>query len=474
MLRHLRIKKFKGWKDSGDIVMAPVTLFFGANSSGKSSIGQFLMMLKQTAESPDRKAVFFPGDNKSAVQLGSYQEMVFRRASDQSIEFSYTWDCPDFREITDPLTNTKYSGATLEFMANVALDKKNQQSVRVEKLEYKVINAHRDTVLSIGLNRQQDRLEYGIDVEPYRLVRKPGRVWKPGPPVRFYGFPDEVVAYHQNAEFVSDFNLYQENLFRSICYLGPLRTKASRLYSWSGIEPDSVGYAGENTISAILSANARKIGVKKPNMQRASPANPFEAVIADALKKMELIQNFKVSRLAEQRHEYEVKLQVRGADASVDLPDVGFGISQVLPVLVQCYYAPAGSIILMEQPEIHLHPRAQSALADVLIDVIQSRENGSDRNIQLIIETHSEHFLRRLQRRIAEDVIPREHVSAYFANVDGASSVLTPLEIDKYGNIINWPENFFGDEMGDITGQAKAAMERRKKERASAKSNAHE
>ena len=56
----------------------------------------------------------------------------------------------------------------------------------------------------------------------------------------------------------------------------------------------------------------------------------------------------------------------------------------------------------MEQPEIHLHPSAQSALADVMIDVINSRESGTDRNIQLIIETHSEHFLRRLQRRIAE------------------------------------------------------------------------
>lgn len=90
-----------------------------------------------------------------------------------------------------------------------------------------------------------------------------------------------------------------------------------------------------------------------------------------------------------------------------DLPDVGFGISQVLPVLVQCFYAPEGSIILIEQPEIHLHPNAQSTLADVMIDVINSKENGTDRDIQLVIETHSEHFLRRLQRRIAEDMVPK-------------------------------------------------------------------
>ena len=61
MLNELRIQNFKDWQDTGNIRMAPITLFFGANSSGKSSIGQFLMMLKQTVESPDRKAVFNTG-----------------------------------------------------------------------------------------------------------------------------------------------------------------------------------------------------------------------------------------------------------------------------------------------------------------------------------------------------------------------------------------------------------------------------
>jgi predicted ATPase len=112
----------------------------------------------------------------------------------------------------------------------------------------------------------------------------------------------------------------------------------------------------------------------------------------------------------------------------------------------------------MEQPEIHLHPSAQSALADVMIDVINSRENGKDRKIQLIIETHSEHFLRRLQRRIAEDAVHQKKVSAYFANITKTPATLEPLQIDIFGNIQNWPKNFFGDEMGDITAQAKAAM----------------
>jgi len=66
-----------------------------------------------------------------------------------------------------------------------------------------------------------------------------------------------------------------------------------------------------------------------------------------------------------------------------------------------------------------------------------------------------------LQRRIAEDVVPQDKVSAYFANIAKTPATLEPLQIDTYGNILNWPENFFGDEMSDITEQAKAALKKR-------------
>jgi hypothetical protein len=270
-----------------------------------------------------------------------------------------------------------------------------------------------------------------------------------------------VVAYHQNADFVQSLNFEHEKLFGMLSYLGPLRIKAERLYSWTGIEPESVGYSGENTVAAILAARNRKISLVKPGAKRASPARLSEEIIALKLAEMGLIKEFKVNPISDQRQEYEVKIRTRGSRDWVDLPDVGFGISQVLPVLVQCYYAPKGSIILMEQPEIHLHPSAQSALADVMIDVINSREDGEDRNIQVIIETHSEHFLRRLQRRIAEDSVSQDRVSAYFANITKTPAVLEPLQIDLFGNIHNWPDHFFGDEMEDITRQSKAALQKR-------------
>lgn len=454
MLNHLRIQNFKGWKDTGTIRMAPITLFFGANSSGKSSIGQFLMMLKQTVESPDRKAVFYPGGKNSAVQLGSYQEMVFHRDPKNNIAFDYRWSLPEALKLKGAVSNTPFSGDALDFSAEVESSEATQHLIQVSQFKYSLLKQGIPS-FSIEMKRKADKREYDVSVEGRFPTRKQGHVRPITDIVRFYGFPDEVVAYYKNADFVQGLNLAQEKLFNSICYLGPLRAKAERLYTW-GSTPESVGFSGENTVAAIFAARGRKI-----TLGHEKPTKPFEEIIALKLKEMGLIEEFNVRLISEQRQVYEVKVRTRGSKDEVDLPDVGFGISQVLPVLVQCFYAPPGSIIIMEQPEIHLHPSAQSALADVMIDVINSRENEADRNIQLIIETHSEHFLRRLQRRIAEDVIPEEKVSAYFADITKTPATLEPLQINEYGGIKNWPDNFFGDEMGDITEQAKAAMKKR-------------
>jgi predicted ATPase len=96
-----------------------------------------------------------------------------------------------------------------------------------------------------------------------------------------------------------------------------------------------------------------------------------------------------------------------------------------------------------------------------MIDVINSGEDSTRRNIQLIIETHSEHFLRRLQRRIAEDDSLQSKVSAYFADITKSPAKLEPLDIDLEGNITNWPKDFFGDMMGDVIAHDEKALEKR-------------
>ena len=105
----------------------------------------------------------------------------------------------------------------------------------------------------------------------------------------------------------------------------------------------------------------------------------------------------------------------------------------------------------------------QAELADVLICAAQAREDEIPRNVQLIVESHSEHFLNRLQRRIAEEAIKPKDVAIYFCkknSIGGAE--LEPLRVNAFGDIENWPENFFGDEMADLTARTVAAAKRRK------------
>lgn len=459
MLTHLQLKNFKGWKDTGPVRMAPLTVFFGTNSSGKSSIEQFLLMLKQTVDSSDRRLVLFSGDQNSPVNLGSFEELIYSRNPMNRLEFCFEWELPEPLKVENPLKALTYYGNQMRFEATVGIIDEKHAGLGVHRLEYELKNRG-ESSMRVSIVRKAESDEFELDASPYKLKRKKGRGWPLGAPTKFYGFPDQLSVYFQNADFAQDFSLQMERLLRSVSYLGPLRSRGERLYYWTGGEPESVGFSGENTISALLAAQDRRLNSAKKKWTKR-----FSQIIAEKLQQLELIDAFEVRRISPHRKEYEVKVKTLGSPFWVDLPDVGFGISQVLPVVVQCFYAPVNSILFIEQPELHLHPLAQANLADLFIDVLMSREDGKVRNIQLIIETHSEHFLHRLQRRIAEasetHPITKEQVAAYFATTTGSESKLEALELDEFGNILNWPDRFFGDSMGDLFEMSKAAARRR-------------
>jgi predicted ATPase len=153
---------------------------------------------------------------------------------------------------------------------------------------------------------------------------------------------------------------------------------------------------------------------------------------------------------------YQVLVRRSVTTAEVLLTDVGFGISQILPVIVLCFYVPEGSVVILEQPEIHLHPAVQAGLADVLIDAIKLRR------IQVLVESHSEHLLQRLQRRIAEEQLDAENVALYFCEPVGDHNRLTPLRVNKLGFISNWPQGFFGQPLEETVAMTRAAQSRLK------------
>jgi predicted ATPase len=123
------------------------------------------------------------------------------------------------------------------------------------------------------------------------------------------------------------------------------------------------------------------------------------------------------------------------------------------------HFAPEDSLIILEQPEIHLHPQVQAEMADLFLEMALKR------NVQFFIESHSEHLLMRLQRRIAERKgefanLSEQDVKLYFCKREAEASVLEPLEIDEFGRIKNWPKDFFGDTIAERRAIAEAIIER--------------
>jgi predicted ATPase len=456
MLTHLRIKNFKAWKDTGPIRLAPLTVIFGANSAGKSSLGHLLLALQQTARSTDRKRALHLGDTSSLIDLGTFKDCLHGHDLAQSLDFEIGWELPKPLDVRDPLLpTTRYQGNHMRLDVRLAAGKSEQPEV--QELSY-ALSSDEKAVLDV-LMRRDDKRKFALTSQHYGFKMADGRKWPLEEPEKFYRLSDITIARFKNAGFLTDFALTTEAMLDSLSYLGPLRSHPQRIYQWSGDTPSSVGQMGESTIAAILAAEGEK---RRLNRQAGAHTKQFAEFIAAWLKDLGVIYDFSVRPVAEGRKEYEVLVKAHTKAPEVKITDVGFGVSQVLPALVQAFYCPPNSTVWMEQPEIHLHPQVQAELADVFISATQAREESKERHVQLIVESHSEHFLNRLQRRVAEGTVKPEDVAIYFCRRAASATELEPLRMNLFGEIENWPENFFGDEMADIAARTLAAMKRKR------------
>ncbi len=130
-------------------------------------------------------------------------------------------------------------------------------------------------------------------------------------------------------------------------------------------------------------------------------------------------------------------------------------------LLDQIFSAPQDGTVWLEHPEGHLHPKAQAVLMDAFIATVLAREGGRPRGVQCILESHSEAFLNRLQRRVAEGVIAPDDVALYICRQQGRHAELEALRHNAYGDIENWPNDLFGHDMSDIAARTLATLRRR-------------
>ena len=471
MLKSLEFENFKSWGGRHRLEFGRITGLFGANSSGKSSIIHLLLLLKQTAEARDSNLVFNFGVDSSYIALGSYLDIVTDHDINKNISYSLNWSprTASGRHFDSDMHNIELSSVV------EAVNESRGEEIVLSALEYQIYCSfdaepvddsdpddevleqyfgYFTGLLSITSNRNLDgshTVHSSFDGDSLSTFT----FFEDSPqPLGFYRFHPEVVSrasfdledeicedghgirkvgtadYHLEwAIEGAEYNAAQ--LLRNIVYLGPLRDHPSRNYTWTGSAPATVGNRGEQAMQVLLAGKSASVDAVSAWLRRLGIANSMS-----------------LKQVGEGARIWEPLITLHDGRTQVNLADVGFGVSQVLPVIVALLSAPRGSLVILEHPDIHLHPRAQSELADLLIDVAGAGE------IQILLESHSEHLLARIQRRISEASrvgkgLASKDVCLYFCQQRDGKSTLTPLEVKGSGVITNWPRDFFGDMLAE-------------------------
>jgi predicted ATPase len=480
MLKSISLENYKCFKDKTDINVAPLTVLCGVNSSGKSSILKSLLVLKQSAtgnnknfsislsgdlvDSGNFNNVIYDGEDSASKTFKIINEFKIRNHNLASIgKYIKKSDAEAFNELRRIYTAVR--GTIKEFILRVEITIE-QNSINLDELT-KYINDNRICEYAIfisAIDRENKIIE---ECASHIIIRNHNDnkhhfiTWE--------NIPGFVTSRNENSfknyQCVCSFNgLTVSNIFAynmpnwvkgivpnilaisrivsnqytNLLYIAPLRNTPERTYIMNK-DVDSVGIAGQDT--PILLA---KLKNKKVDTDMYCPFNnilykdQFDYTYAEYLTIIQQwLDYFEIGKL-------DISGENRVLNLRLDkhnIADVGFGVSQLLPIISQGVCMNKEQTLLIEQPEIHLHPKMELQMADFLIHMAKTER-------QVIVETHSDHIINRIIKRAMEnpslvaDTNPL--IKIIFLDKENMTSTQKiDIHIDKYRGVLNGTKNFF-------------------------------
>ena len=419
MISKITLKNFKLFKEATDVELSNITLLTGINGRGKSTVLQSLILMKQSLEY-DRATdkIIFNGDN---VNLGNYIDVKNSSTQiEENIELTFHYK----------------AGFSIKYLLG-----NNQLDSLIANVNGIYVEGRIDNEGSKFSLEKDENGEYSV-VKEYQSQNAP--------------FPTSLYDL-----FISDISLalYDENYdceivsktinFSKIHYISADRIGPQLFYPLKNTKHfESVGALGENTITVLYTHKDDQVGENIiQNLPRFFHVNKEELG-----KTVELQLNFWLNNIFEGG---EIKIEplpsinllnvtIRvGSDLKHFKPtNVGYGFSYILPILVSGLIAQSGDILLVENPEAHLHPFAQSILSKFLTLV-------SLNGVQVIIESHSEHILNGLRIPVYDKIVKPEHLNVMYFDKSFENN-FKKIEIDENGGIQDWPQNFFDQSTKDL------------------------
>lgn len=413
-LTSLWVEGYKSLHDLQRIDIRPLTILAGVNSAGKSSILQPLLLMKQTLDAPyDPGPLQLDGPNVSVTAI---EQVLSRQTKSKQIkQFSVGFTLGRGRELE--VTFGRSSTSELELVQQVGVYTRQKG-----KLTIRPGMSERDVLALIPEDTQEAYSKLRVS------TRYAWQVYRERCFLNVGFIPTGGVATGRSGAlaFLDTDDAEQE--IASIIHLPGLRGNPSRTYRTTAVGLTFPG-TFETYTAAVIRSWQRSKNVTKLNLLRSD----LEALALTWKVEVRPIDDTQVELLVGRLPH----ARQGGAQDLVNIADVGFGVSQTLPVLVALLVARPGQMVYLEQPEIHLHPRAQLHFAAILARAASS-------GVRIVVETHSSLLIRGIQTLVAKDEIRQDLIRLHWfqrSPVTGFSNIVSG-ELDADGAFGDWPEDF--------------------------------
>ncbi len=501
MLTNITLENFKAFQKLDNLKVKPITILCGTNSCGKSSILQSILLLKQTLESKKSNQNLLL--NGPFVKLGYFQDVIFRKKIEKHMSFDFVFNTkPELYNVKNgrrppielllrdligdrgsmvnrhsehiidykislkainnqELVENEYSKSLGVADICIKIFEKNQDNDK-SKIVIAITNIKED-VYKVEWSNLKSRYSSHRDGENLNGSMNMRMQFENLLPIAFSPEnPTEQRENHfQNIRLVLHrMNDLLQSFFSNYSYVGPLRQSHKDGFGfYFGDDITDIGNSGENAPFLFLK---EKDNILKNHFFYNKKDDSFfkkdDISLDKAFDEWFALMGIKGFGGTISNRNINLHLNASKFDTTrIDISQVGFGVSQMFPIVLEGLRMEKGNTLLLEQPEIHLHPNLQMQMADYFISLALSGK-------RVMAETHSDHIINRLVRRIVEDDSQnlKDLLGIYFIKPSENGSVYEEIHIDETKGITNWPVDFFDQTATEHLRIMQAGLKKRK------------